>query len=93
METRDMFLAFLMVISVIVFSYEWLTTFWGQSNSLIVLSAITLVASLALMILSLNSKLDKMEKRIDEKERSLRFNIQSFEEEVDDRLDSIKKKL
>lgn len=93
METRDMALAVVMVVSVIIFSYEWLTEFWGKSNSLIVLSAITLVASLALLILSLNAKLDKIENQIDEKERSLRFNIQSLEEDIEDRLKTIRKKI
>lgn len=88
-----MILASLMVISVITFSYEWLTEFWGKTNPLIVLSAITLVSALAMMILSLNKKLDEIEKKIDEKERSLRFNIQSLEDEVEDRLKSIRKKL
>lgn len=93
MKTRDMFLAFLMVISVIVFSYEWLTEFWGESDSLIVLSSITLVAALALMILSINKRLDEIETKIDERERSLRMNIQSLEDEVEERFDSFRKKI
>ncbi|OKY77178.1 MAG: putative component of type IV pili like system [Candidatus Methanohalarchaeum thermophilum] len=83
MEERDIVLAGIMVISVIIFSYEWLMEFWGASNSLIVFSAIALVSSLALMILSLNAKLDKIENELLERERSLRINIKSLEENLD----------
>ncbi len=92
METRDIILACVMVISVLVFSYEWLTEFWDKQNSLIVLSSMTLVASLALLILSLNAKLDTLNDELDQKERSLRFNIQSLEEEIEEGINSIRKR-
>ena len=69
-----------MVVSSFVLTYEWLGRFkYSPANSLIILSAMVMIGALAAMILSVDIRLRKIDKMIDTKERSLRINIQSVE--------------
>ncbi|MGM0770053.1 MAG: hypothetical protein ACQESU_00335 [Halobacteriota archaeon] len=90
MDTRDIVFSLVMVVSSFVLTYEWLGRFkYSPANSLIVLSAIVLVGSLAAMILSVDIRLRKIEKALDEKERSLRINVQSIEGSMDKKMNEV----
>ena len=90
MDSRDIVFSIVMVVSSFVLTYEWLGRFKPNSaNSLIILSAIVMVGALAAMILSLDIRLRRIEKTLDEKERSLRINIQSIESSMDKKMNEV----
>ena len=90
METRDIIFSFVMVISSFVLTYEWLGRFkYSPANSLIILSAMVMIGALAAMILSVDIRLRKIDKMIDTKERALRINIQSVEDNTAKRLNTV----
>ena len=88
METKDVGLAVVMTLSSIVLTNSWLSRL-GDSDPVIVLSAMILAGSLAAMILLLNMRLIKLEENINAKERSIRVNIKGVEENLDKRMEAI----
>ena len=88
MEVKDVGLAAVMIVSSIILTDRWLNRF-GDSDPVIILSAMLLAGSLAAMILMLDMRLSKMEETIDSKERSLRISIKGVEENLDKRMEEI----
>lgn len=88
METKDVGLAALMTLSSLVLTNSWLSRF-GDSDPVIVLSAMILAGSLAAMILLLNMRLIKLEEIVNAKERSIRINIKGVEENLDKKMEAI----
>ena len=88
METKDVGLAVVMTLSSIILTNSWLSRV-GNSDPVIVLSAMILVGSLAAMILLLNMRIIKLEETVNAKERSLRLNIKGVEENLDKRMEAI----
>ena len=88
METKDVGLAGVMMLSSLVLTNSWLSRL-GDSDPVIVLSAMILAGSLAAMILQLNMKVVKLEETINAKERSLRVNIKGMEENLDNKMEAI----
>ncbi len=88
METKDVGLAILMTLSSITLTNSWLTRV-GNSDPVIVLSAMILVGSLAAMILLLNMRIVKLEETVNAKERSIRLNIKGVEENLDKKMEAI----
>ncbi len=90
METRDIVFSVVMVVSAFVLTFEWLGRFrYSPANSLIILSAMVMVGALAAMILSLDTRLRRIENTLDIKERSLRINIQSVEHNMDCKMNEV----
>jgi formate hydrogenlyase subunit 3/multisubunit Na+/H+ antiporter MnhD subunit len=96
MEARDNMFSIvmigIMVISAFVLTYKWMTRFASSNYSadaVIVLAAMVLIGALAAMILSIDLRIRKIESMIEAKERSLRINIQSVEENVDHKLNVV----
>jgi hypothetical protein len=88
METKDVGLAALMTLSSLVLTNKWLSRL-GDSDTVIVLSAMVLAGSLAAMILLLNMRIRKLEEIINAKERSIRINIKGVEENLDKKMEAI----
>lgn len=88
METKDVGLAVLMTLSSIILTNSWLSRV-GNSDPVIVLSAMILVGSLAALILLLNMRIIKLEETLNSKERSIRLNIKGVEENLDKRMEAI----
>jgi hypothetical protein len=88
METRDIVFSLVMVMSAFALAYRWLNR-WDVGDPVIVLSAMVLVGALALLLLSIEARLRRIEAQINAKERSLRVSIQSMEENVDRRLQGV----
>jgi hypothetical protein len=92
METRDIIYSIVMIISSFVLTYKWMTRFASTdhtADAVVVLAAMVLISSLALMILSIDTRLRRMEATLEAKERALRINIQSVEENLDRKLNSV----
>ncbi len=87
MELKDTTLAVIMTLSSVVLTYKWLTRL-GESDPVIIISAMLLVGSLAAMILLSNSKIRQLETTLDAKERSIRINIKGVEEHIEKKIDS-----
>jgi len=88
MEVKDVGLAAVMIVSSIILTDRWLNRF-GDSDPVIILSAILLAGSLAAMILLLDLRLRKIEESINAKERSIRINIKGVEENLDKKMEAI----
>ena len=92
MEARDIIFSIVMIVSSFVLTYKWMTRFAStnySADAVIVLSAMVLIGALAAMILSADIRLRRIEAMIEAKERSLRINIQSVEENVDRKLNVV----
>ncbi|TAN39572.1 MAG: hypothetical protein EPN24_05285 [Candidatus Methanoperedens sp.] len=88
MEVKDVGLAAVMIVSSIILTDRWLNRF-GDSDPVIIMSAMFLAGSLAAMILLLDMRLRKIEESIDAKERSLRINIKGVEENLDKKMEAM----
>jgi hypothetical protein len=87
MDIKDIALAVVMTLSSIVLTYKWLTRL-GESDPVIIISAMLLIGSLAVMILLSNSRIQRLETIIDAKERSIRINIKGVEEHLEKKMDA-----
>ncbi len=85
MELRDIGLAVVMTLSSLVLTYKWLTRL-GDSDPVIIFSAMILIGSLAAMILLLDMRLRRLEEALDAKERSIRINIKGVEENLEKKM-------
>ena len=90
MEVKDIGLAAVMIISSMVLTYKWLTRL-GDSDPVIIVSAMLLVGSLAIMILLLDLRLRNLEEELGAKERSIRINIKGVEENLEKKLEELSK--
>ncbi len=88
MEVRDVGLAAVMTLSSLVLTNSWLARY-GDSDPVIILSAMILAGSLAAMILMLNMKVIKLEEALNARERSIRINIKGMEENLDKKMEAI----
>lgn len=88
MEVKDAGLAAIMILSSSILTNSWLSRV-GDSDPVIVLSAMILAGSLAAMIMLLNKKVNQLEEIINAKDRSLRINIKGVEENLDKRMEEI----
>ncbi len=85
MEARNLIFSVVMVFSTFVLTYRLLS--WkGYQDPVTVFSAVIVVAMLALLFLSVDERLRKIERDIGDKERSLRVSLQSVEEEVQEKV-------
>jgi len=88
LDAKDVGLAVVMTLSSIVLTYKWLTRL-GDSDPVIIISAMLLAGSLAVMILFLNVRLRMLEEALNAKERSIRINIKGVEENLETKMDTI----
>ena len=94
METRDTVFLVVMVLSSFLLSFEWLRRFeYASTNPLIILSVMILVGTLAVMIISINNKLQEFEDKIEAKDRTLKVNLESTETKIDERMNELSSKV
>lgn len=92
MEARDIIFSLVMIVSSFVLTFKWMSRFAStnySADAVIVLSAMVLIGALAAMILSVDIRLRRMESMMEAKERSLRINIQSVEENLNQKLNTV----
>jgi len=94
METRDTVFLVVMVLSSFLLSFERLRRFeYASTNPLIILSVMILVGTLAVMIISINNKLQEFEDKIETKDRTLKVNLESMETKIDERMNELSSKV
>ena len=94
METRDTVFLVVMVLSSFLLSFEWLSRFeYKSTNPLIILSVMILVGTLAVMLISINNKLQEFENRIDSKDRNLKVNMDSSGTKMEERMNELSSKI
>jgi len=91
MDIKDIALAVVMTLSSMVLTYKWLTRL-GESDPVIIISAVLLIGSLAAMILLGNDRIRRLESVLEAKERSIRINIKGVEEHLDKKMDTFVQK-
>lgn len=90
METRNIIFSVVMVFFTFVLAFR----LWDKyEDRVIITSAVILVGMLALLFLSVDERLRRIEVGIKERERSLRVSLQSVEEEVRDKVDTATRRL
>ncbi len=92
METRNIIFSVVMVFSSFVLVYEAVYEY-KREDPVIVMSAVILIGMMAILFLSIDERLRKIEGDVTEKERSLRVSMQSVEEEVRDKVDTATRRL
>lgn len=94
METRDTVFLVVMVLSSFLLSYEWLNRFeYKSTNPLIILSVMILVGTLAVMLISINNKLQEFENKIEAKDRTLKVNMDSTGTKIEERMNELSSKI
>jgi predicted Holliday junction resolvase-like endonuclease len=91
MEARNVILSVGMVLSTFVLTYKWLSRY--ENDIVIITSAVILATMVALLFLSVDARLKQIEENMSEKERSLRVSMQSVEEEVREKVDTVTRKI
>lgn len=90
MEARNVIFSVVMVFFAFVLAYR----LWDKyEDPVIVASTVILVGMLALLFLSVDERLRRIEEEIKEKERSLRVSLQSVEEEVREKVGTATRRL
>ena len=90
MEARNIIFSVVMIFSTFVLTYR----LWGKyRDTAIAFSAVLIIGMLALLFLSIDERLRKIEKDISDKERSLRVSMQSVEEEVREKVETATRRL
>ena len=94
METRDTVFLVVMVLSSFILSFEWLRRFeYKSTNPLIVLSVMVLVGTLAVMLISINNKLQEFEDKIEAKDRTIKVNMENTETKIYERMNELSSKI
>jgi hypothetical protein len=94
METKDTIFLVVMVLSSFLLSFEWLRRFeYKSTNPLIVLSVMILVGTLAVMLISINNKLQEFEDRIEAKDRTLKVNMDDTGTKIEERMNELSSKI
>ncbi len=94
METRDTVFLVVMVLSSFLLSFEWLRRFsYKPTNPLIILSVMVLVGTLAVMLISINNKLQEFEDKMEAKDRTLKVNIESSGAKIEERMNELSSKV
>lgn len=95
METRDTVFLVVIVLSSFLLSYEWLRRFPSNysTNPLIILSVMVLVGTLAVMIISINNKLQEFEDKMEAKDRTLKVNVENMGTKIEERMNELSSKV
>lgn len=94
METRDTIFLVVMVLSSFLLSFEWLRRFaYKPTNPLIILSVMVLVGTLAVMLISVNNRLQELENKMEAKDRTLKVNMESTEIKIEERMNELSSKI
>ena len=94
METRDTVFLVVMVLSSFLLSFEWLRRFtYKPTNPLIILSVMILVGTLAVMLISVNNRLQELENKMEAKDRALKVNMENTETKIEERMNELSSKI
>ncbi|MCW3136688.1 MAG: hypothetical protein N2V77_07125 [Canidatus Methanoxibalbensis ujae] len=92
MEAKDIIFAVVMVCAAFILSLRVLSVY-RKDDPVIVLSVVLLTGMIALLFLSVEERLKRVEESISEKERSIRVSMQSVEDEVRGRVSEATNKM
>jgi hypothetical protein len=94
METRDTIFLVVMILSSFLLSFEWLRRFeYKSTNPLIILSVMVLVGTLAVMLISVNNRLQELEDKMEAKDRTLKVNMESTGIKIEERMNELSSKV
>ncbi|MGE5409615.1 MAG: hypothetical protein ACM3MI_01550, partial [Clostridiales bacterium] len=94
METRDTIFLVVMILSSFLLSFEWLRRFeYKSTNPLIILSVMVLVGTLAIMLISVNNRLQELEDKMEAKDRTLKVNMESTGIKIEERMNELSSKV
>jgi len=89
METRNIIFSVVLVVSAFVLAYKANERY---EDPLMALSVVVLACMVALLFLSIDERLRKLDNEMTERERSLRVSLQSVEDEVREKIGSAAKR-
>ena len=82
MDAKEIILSVIMVASSFFLASSYLAEY-GRSNPAILASTVLLIASLAIMLLSTNDRLRRLEREMEKTGRGTRIRLQSLEDRID----------
>ncbi len=82
MDAKEIILSVIMVASSFFLASSYLAEY-ERSNSVILASTVLLIASLAIMLLSTNDRLRRLEREMEKTGRGTRIRLQSLEDRID----------
>jgi len=82
MDAKEIILSLIMVASSFFLASSYLAEY-GRSNSVILASTVLLIASLAIMLLTINDRLRRLEREMEKTGRGTRIRLQSLEDRID----------
>ncbi len=82
MDAKEIILSLIMVASSFFLASSYLAEY-GRSNPVILASTVLLIASLAIMLLSTNDRLRRLERELEKTGRGTRIRLQSLEDRID----------
>ncbi len=88
MNVKEMIPSLVMIISAFVLVERHLALY-QRSDYWMMISAMVLVASLAVTMTSIGLRLERMEQQIEASERILRVNMEEIEEMIEKRMDTV----
>jgi hypothetical protein len=81
MDIRDIFLSLVMVVSAFILVYSHLEAL-DRADPIQIISAVLLIAAMAMLMLSTSSRLIKIERDLEASQRAMRIGLQGLEEKI-----------
>ncbi|MDR0767853.1 MAG: hypothetical protein LBE57_05380 [Methanosarcinales archaeon] len=86
-NTRDIIVFLLIIIATFVMAYAWLQRFvYNPYNWVIILCLLIVVGVVAYMILSIHSRLNEIEERMESRDKAIRVSIMTVEADLENQM-------
>ncbi|MDV0445283.1 hypothetical protein MmiAt1_08510 [Methanimicrococcus sp. At1] len=90
METKDIIAFILIEIATLVMAYAWLQRFvYNPYNWVIIFCLLIVVGVATYMILSVNSRLNEIEERMESRDKAIRVSIMTVEADLENQLQKL----
>ncbi|WNY23683.1 hypothetical protein MmiHf6_09960 [Methanimicrococcus hongohii] len=87
MDTKDIIAFLLIEIATLVMAYAWLQRFvYNPYNWVIIFCLLIVVGVASYMILSLNSRLNEIEEKMESRDKSIRVSIMTVEADLENQM-------
>ncbi len=88
MDIKELGFAGLMMLSALILTNQWLSRL-GNTDGVIILSAVVLVGSLAAMLISVETRIQNIEAALESRERFYRVSLKSVEENLEKKIEAV----
>ncbi|MDY0266782.1 MAG: hypothetical protein RBQ94_03955 [Methanimicrococcus sp.] len=87
MESKDIIAFALVEIATLVMAYAWLLRFvYSPYNWVVIFCLLVVVGVVFFMILSINNRLDEIERRMESRDKAIRVSIMTVEADLENQM-------